>query len=147
MKLKELNVLFTVGLAALLFMALAVMTGRAGSLEPNAPPEPTMVTLGQISAQVEALSSPVKKVVRGVITIEKNQTTGLDSLSSPVDPNGSVVLLSDSVAFDRDATPDYDKWLARTSACLISLTETQITVEVEDHQAKQKVSYQIIEYK
>jgi len=147
MKSKEKNVLVIVVLTTLFFIAFDCFTGKAGNLEPNAPPQPTMVTLGQISAQIGAMSSPVKKVVRGVIAIEKNETTGLDNLSSPVDPNRSVVLLSGSVAFNRDTTPAYDKWLARTSACLTNLTEEQITVEVENHQADQKVSYQIIEYK
>ncbi len=147
MKSKRGKILLIVVLAALLFIAFDCLTGKAGSLEPNAPPEPTMVTLGQISAQIEALSSPVKKVVRGVITIEQNETTGLDNLSSPVDPNYSVVLLSDAVACEHGSNPDYPDWLARTGACLVGLTETQITVRVEDHQAEQNVSYQIIEYK
>ena len=147
MKSKEKNVLVIVVLTTLFFIAFDCFTGKAGNLEPNAPPQPTMVTLSQLSAQIGAMSSPVEKVVRGVIAIEKNETTGLDNLSSPVDPNRSVVLLSGSVAFNRDTTPAYDKWLARTSACLTNLTEEQITVEVENHQADQKVSYQIIEYK
>jgi hypothetical protein len=146
MKSKRGKILLIVVLTALLFVVFDCLTGKAGNLEPNAPPEPTMVTLGQISAQIEALSSPVKKVVRGVITIEKNETTGLDSLSSSVDPNCSVVLLSDAVASEH-GNPDYPEWLARTGACLVGLTEGQITVRVEDHQAEQKVSYQIIEYK
>ena len=146
MKSKEKKVLIVVVLTILLFVLFNCLTGEAGSLEPNAPPESTMVTLGQISAQIEALSSPVKKVVRGVITIEKNETTGLDSLSSPVDPNCSVVLLSDAVASEHGSS-DYPEWLARTGACLVGLTEGQITVRVEDHQAEQEVSYQIIEYK
>lgn len=146
MKSKSGNILHIVVLTILLFIVFDCLTGKAGNLEPNAPPEPTMVTLGQISAQIEALSSPVKKVVRGVITIQKDETTGLDNLSSPVDPNGSVVLLSDAVASEH-SNADYPDWLGRTGACLISLTETQITVEVEDHQVEQKVSYQIIEYK
>lgn len=146
MKSKEKNVLVIVVLTALFFMAFDCFTGKAGSLEPNAPPQPTMVTLGQISAQIGALSSPVEKVVRGVITFPENETTGLDNLSSPVDPNRSVVLLSDAVATEH-ITPDSPDWLGRTGACLVNLTEEQITVEVENHQADQKVSYQIIEYK
>ena len=148
MKSKEKNVLVIVVLTALFFIAFDCFTGKAGSLEPNASPQPTMATLGQISAQIEAMSPPVEKVVRGVITFPYNGDKELTQDFSPaVDPNRSVVLLSGSVAFDRNTDPSYDKWLARTSSCLINLTETQITVEVEDHQAGQKVSYQIIEYK
>jgi hypothetical protein len=149
MKLKESNVFFTAGLAILLFMALAVMTGRAGNLEPNAPPEPTMVTLGQISAQIEALSSPVKKVVRGVITFpyDANDVAieSTQDLSSAVDPNHSVVLLSDAIASEC-STPG-DEWTARNAACVVSLTETQIRLRVEGLRSEQQVSYQIIEYK
>ena len=64
MSSKKLNVVALVGLAALLFMVFDCLTGKAGSLEPNAPPQPTMVTLSQLSAQIAALSSPVEKVVR-----------------------------------------------------------------------------------
>ena len=146
MKSKELNVLIIIVLAALLFIVFDCLKGKAGNLEPNAPPQSTMVTLGQISAQIEALSLPVKKVVRGVITIEKNEATGLQNLPSPVDPNHSVVLLNNAVVFNQESNPD-DKWLARTGACLTALTETQISVQVEPHPAEQKVGYQIIEYK
>lgn len=148
MESKERNVLLIVILAASLFIVFDCLTGKAGSLEPDEPPKPTMVTLGEISTQIETLSSPVKKVVRGVIAFPKNVTTGTDDFSPlVVDPNRSVVLLSDSVAFNRESTPEYGEWLGRTGACLTNLTEEQITVEVEPHPANQKVSYQIIEYK
>ncbi len=147
MKPKEKNVLVIAVLTALFFVAFDCFTGKAGNLEPNAPPQPTMATLGQISAQIEALSSPVEKVVRGVITFPNGGSTELPQVFSPVvDPNRCVVLLSDAVATEHTA-PDYPDWLGRTGVCLINLTETQITVEVEDHQAGQKVSYLIIEYK
>lgn len=148
MKSKKMNVLLIIGLTALLLVVFDCLTGKAGNLEPTAAPAPTMVTLSQLSTQIQALSSPVEKVVQGVITFPKNETTGIDDFSPlVVDPSRCVVLLSGSVAFNRDTTPPYDKWLARTSACLMNLTGSQITVEVEDHQADQKVSYQIIEYK
>ena len=150
MKSKEKNVLVIVGLGALLFMVFDGFTGKAGILEPNAPPQPTMATLGQISAQIEALSSPVEKVVRGVITLpyEANGVAieSTQGLSSVVDPNRSVVLLSDAIASDHSST-EGGEWTARTGACLVSLTETEITVRVEGFRTEQEVSYQIIEYK
>jgi hypothetical protein len=146
MSSKKLNVVALVGLAALLFMVFDCLTGKAGSLEPNAPPQPTMVTLSQLSAQIAALSSPVEKVVRGLITFENgNPVEQIQDFSPAVDPNRCVVLLSDSVATTHETTED--EWIARTSACLIDLTDSQITVRVEPHPADQKVSYQIIEYK
>ncbi len=146
MSSKKLNVVALVGLAALLFMVFDCLTGKAGSLEPNAPPQPTMVTLSQLSAQIAALSSPVEKVVRGLITFENgNSVEKYQDFSPAVDPNRCVVLLSDSVATTHPTTSD--EWIARTSACLVDLTDSQITVRVEPHPANQKVSYQIIEYK
>ena len=146
MKSKEKNVLLIVVLTALLLIVFHCFTGKAGNLEPNAPPQSTMVTLGQLSAQIEALSSPIEKVVRGVITFENGGSVELTQGFSPVvDPNRSVVLLSDAVATTHETTED--EWIARTGACLIDLTDLQITVRVEPHPAEQKVSYQIIEYK
>lgn len=147
MKSKEKNVLIIVVLTTLFFIAFDCFTGKAGNLEPNAPPQPTMVTLSQLSAQIGAMSSPVEKVVRGVITFPYPGNTEQSQGFSPVvDPNHSIVLLSDAVAIEH-TTPDSPDWLGRTGVCLINLTGTQITVEIEDHQADQKVSYQIIEYK
>jgi len=146
MSSKKLNVVALVGLAALLFMVFDCLTGKAGSLEPNAPPQPTMVTLSQLSNQIAALSSPVEKVVRGLITFQNgNPVEQIQDFSPAVDPNRCVVLLSDSVATTHETTED--EWIARTSACLVDLTDSQITVRVEPHPADQKVSYQIIEYK
>ncbi len=146
MSSKKLNVVALVGLAALLFMVFDCLTGKAGSLEPNAPPQPTMVTLSQLSAQIAALSSPVEKVVRGLITFENGSSVEkYQDFSPAVDPNRCVVLLSDSVATTHETTED--EWIARTSACLVDLTDSQITIRVEPHPADQKVSYQIIEYK
>ena len=147
MKSKEKKLLVIVGLGSLFFIAFDCFTGKAGNLEPNAPPQPTMVTLGQISAQIGALSSPVEKVVRGVITFPyPGNTEQSQGFSPAVDPNRCLVMLSDAVATER-TTPDYPDWLGRTGACLIGLTEAQITVRVEPHPTEQKVSYQIIEYK
>ncbi len=147
MESKKKDILLTVIPAVLLFTAFYCLTGKAGSLEPYAAPQPTMVTLDQLSTQIAELSSPVKKVVRGVITFEKGQSVELAQTFSPaVDPTRSVVLLNDAIVFNPDSTPD-DKWLFRCGACLIDLTDSQITVQVEEHAADQKVGYQIIEYK
>lgn len=142
------NVMVIFCVVCLLLIDFDGFTGKAGSLEPSSGPKPTMVTLGQLSAQIEALSSPVKKVVRGAITIRKYENTGWQDLSSPVDPSRSVVLLSEPVASDRDSSPtSYREWIARTGACLISLTEGRVIVQVESQPALQKVGYQIIEYR
>lgn len=149
MEPKERDVLFIVVLAALLFMAFDCFTGKAGSLNPPGPPQETMVTLSELNTKIEALSSPVKKVVRGVITFEdEEQDVEITQSFSPtvIDPNRSVVLLSDAVVLNHESNPD-DEWISRCGACLINLTDTQITVRVEKHAADQKVSYQIIEYK
>ncbi len=148
MESKERDVLFIVVLAALLFIVFDCFPGKAGNLEPGAAPQPTMVTLAQISAQIQELSSPVNKVVRGVITFDDEQGVEITQFFSPVvvDPNRSVVLLSDAVVLNYDTNPD-DDWIYRNGACLIGLTSTQITVRIEEHPANQKVSYQIIEYK
>ena len=149
MKSKDKNVLLTVGLTFLLFITFTVITGKAGDLEPTASPQPTMVTLGQISAQIAALSSPIEKVVRGVITFPDSTYGGgvelSQSFSPAVDPNRSVVMLSPTVASEHPIADG--SWIARTGACLIELTETQITVRVEPLPSVKKISFQIIEYK
>ena len=142
---KEKDVVIIFILAALLFMVFDCLTGKAGNLEPTEPPGQTMVTLDQLSSQIDGLSSPVQKVVRGVIEFDKNITTEFQILSSSIDPNHSVVLLSDAVALDHDG--DTNEWISRTGTCLTNLTETAITVQVELLPTRQKVSYQIIEYK
>lgn len=147
MRTKEKDVLLIVIAVALLFIVFDCLTGKAGSLEPYAAPQPTMVTLSEISNQIEMLSSPVKQVVRGVIIFVKMGSLELTETFSPaVDPNRSVVLLSDAVAFNCEDGSD-DEWISRCGACLIDLTDTQIKVRIEEHAADQKVSYQIIEYK
>jgi len=147
MESKEKDVLLIVILAALLFIVFDCFTGKAGDLESGAPPQLTMVTLDQLSTQIEGLSSPVKKVVRGIITFVKMGSVELTETFSPaVDPNQSVVLLSEAVLLNRESYPS-DEWISRCGACLIGLTDTQITVRIEEHAANQKVSYQIIEYR
>ncbi len=146
MEFKGKNAILIIVPAILLFIIFDCLISNAGSLEPNAPPQPTMVTLGQLSAQIQALSSPVKKVIRGVITFPTGQSVEQSQDFSPaVDPNFSVVLLSQAVASEHSTTTD--DWISRTAVCVIELTEAQITLRVEPNPAEQKVSYQIIEYK
>ncbi len=144
MESKKRDVLIII-LAALSFIVLGGLTGEAGSLEPSGPPRPTMVTLDQLSTQINGLSSPVNKVVRGVIIFGRGDSIASDQ-TPEVDPNRCVVLLSDVVVFERDSNPD-DKWISRNGACLLGLTDMAITIQVEPHPAEQIVSYQIIEYK
>jgi len=146
MRFKKLNVSLVIALTALLFIVLDCLTGKAGSLEPTAAPAPTMVTLDQLSAQIQALSSPVEKVVRGLITFPYGQSVEqYQDFSPSVDPNRCVVLLSGAVATQHPITTD--EWIARTAACLVELTDSQIAVRVDPHPTEQRVSYQIIEYK
>ncbi len=146
MKSKETTVSLIIVLTVLLFIGLHYLTGKAGSLEPGAAPAPTMVTLDQLSAQIQALSSPVEKVVRGLITFQNGDFVEQQDFLPAVDPNRCVVLLSDAVATAHPTTTE-DAWIARTGACVVDLTDSQITVRVEPLPAEQKVSYQIIEYK
>lgn len=146
MRFKGKDVVITVVLTASLFMIFECLTGRAGNLEPNEPPGPTMVTLGELNSKIEALSWPVQKIVRGKITFDKYEKTKSEGLSAAVDPDHSIVLLSDAVASEHPSA-DNDIWFARTGACLSGLTSDEITIQVEPHPAEQNVSYQIIEYK
>ena len=146
MESKEKDVLLIVIAAALLFTAFYCFTGKAGSLEPYAAPQPTMVTLSEISNQIEMLSSPVKQVVKGVITFEDDITSETQTFTPTVDPNRCVVLISDVVSSELPTTDD-NAWLSRTGACLSSLTDSEITILAEPHPAVRNVSYQIIEYK
>jgi len=129
-------------LAGLVVFGLAA---AGGNLEPSAPPGPTMKTLDEISAEI-AQSSPIKNVVRGVIEYTWDQPTSQSQTFSPaVDPNKSVVYLSDAVGY---VSGNIYETIARNGACLMSLTESEITVAVESHgQFNQMVSYQIVEYK
>jgi len=134
-------------------LLLSTLSTRAGSLEPPAAPEPTMVTLEQLSNQIQSLSHPVRFVVKGVVTVPEEQTSSSASLSaaSPndvtIEPNSCSVLLSDAVATQHSGTANPEEWLTRNGAYLISLTKSQITVGVEIVPVPQKVGYQIIQYK
>jgi len=149
---KNLNVLSYFVLIFLLVMAFAIINGKAGSLEPTAPPGPTMVTLDQLNAKIDALSSPVEKVVHGTITLQTSSgcqaVDSKQSLSSTVDPNRCVAILSEAVASVRPSNnTTYE--VTRNGACLVALTPTEITVRVEGlrDSITQTVSYQIIQYK
>ena len=126
--------------------AFNCLDGVAGNLEPDGPPGPTMVTLGQLSQQIQALSTPVNTVVRGIVIFGDNVMVMSDTLSRAVDPNKSVVLLSDAVTTERN-TPDYPDWVGRTGAVLVSLSANEITIRTEQLPVEQQVSYQIVEYK
>jgi len=147
---KNLNALSYFVLVCLLVMAFAIINGKAGSLEPNLPPGPTMVTLSQLSAKIDALSSPVEKVVHGTITLPSTTSElaveAEQSLSVVVDPNHCVVLLNDSVASEHVAT-SASYWESRTGAALTGFTTTTIKVKGEGLRSTQTVSYQIIQYK
>lgn len=146
MKSKELSVLVVILLAGLFFMVFSSLTGRAGSLEPAAGPQPTMVTLGELSSQIQSVSYPVEKVVRGVVTFPYGSSAEQSQVFLPsVDPNRCVVLLSDAVATSHPTTDD--SWVSRTGACLGGLSSSEITILVEEQPCEQKVSYQIIEYR
>jgi len=148
---KNLNALSYFVLVFLLVIAFAIINGRAGSLEPTAPPSPTMVTLSQLSAKIDALSSPVEKVVRGIISLPTSNTSeqaveAEQTLPVVIDPNRCLALLSDAVASDHSGTAT--NWMARNGTCLVALTTAKITVRAEGlRTTTQTVSYQIIQYK
>ncbi len=96
-------------------------------------------------------ASPVKQVIRGVISFEGCNYEVSQGFSPSIDPAKSVVLLSKCV--EKITTVPgkyYDP--PRNGACLLSLSANSITVAVEFNDAwpnlyPQRVSYQIIEYK
>jgi hypothetical protein len=147
---KNLNVLSYFVLIFLLVMAFAIINGKAGSLEPTAPPGPTMVTLDQLNAKIDALSSPVEKVVHGTITLSSTTSElaveAEQTLPVVVDPNHCVVLLSDSVSSEHIST-SASYWEGRTGVCVAAFTTTTIKVRGEGLRSAQTVSYQIIQYK
>jgi len=96
-------------------------------------------------------ASPVKQVIRGVISFGGNDYEVCQDFSPSIDPAKSIVLLSKCVE-NRTADPGRFYTLNRNGACLISLSENSITVAVDYSDLTpniypQRVSYQIIEYK
>jgi len=146
MKTKQKKIKTAVSVLVLAGLVVFGLTAIGGDLEPSAPPGPTMKTLDEISAEI-AQSSPIKNVVRGVIEYTWDQPTSQSQAFSPaVDPNKSVVYLSDAIGWQVGTLAE--STIARNGACLMSLTESEITVVVESHgQFNQMVSYQIVEYK
>ncbi len=140
------KVIAAIIMAGCALAAFNCLDGVAGNLEPDGAPGPTMVTLGQLSEQIQALSTPVKGVVRGVVTFERDVMATSGTLSRTVDPNKSVVLLSDAVTTERRGA-DYPEWAGRTGTVLVSLSANEITIRTEQLPARQQVSYQIVEYK
>jgi len=148
------NVFFVLSYFVIIFLlvlAFAIINSKAGSLNPDLPPGSTMVTLSELSAKIDALSSPVEKVVRGIITLPANSNeqavdSNEQSLPVTVDPNRCVVLLSDAISSDHSGAATY--WTARNGTCLVALTPTAIIVRAEGLRTQtQTVSYQIIQYK
>jgi hypothetical protein len=96
-------------------------------------------------------TSPVRQVVRGVISFGGTEYEVSRNFSPSINPAKSVVLLSKCVE-KRTVDPGRYYTLNRNSACLISLTANSITVAVDFSEVSpniypQRVSYQIIEYK
>lgn len=144
-------------LSSTVLIALVVVMGvvlwvHAGNLTPPAGPvAPTMKTLEQISNQIAALpggSGPIKRILRGTITISKDTDppVGSATFSPAIDPTRSVVLLADPVALDFPTCTN--TLAARTGACLVSLSETQITLRVDKTTSVTgaMASFQIVEY-
>ncbi len=138
-------------LAAVLLTGIALLL-HAGPLTP--PPgavSPTMKTLDEISTQISNLEVatggvPIKRVVRGVMDVAAGELEKSQTFAPAIDPAKSVVLLSDYCATATLSSTNV--FLGRTSACLINLTATQITVRLDASSASMdaKISYQIIEY-
>lgn len=96
-------------------------------------------------------ASPVRQIIRGVISFQGSNYEVTQDFSPSIDPAKSVVLLSRSV--ERITSEPGSYYIpANDGACLLSLTESSITVAVAFNDAwpnlyPQRVSYQIIEYK
>jgi hypothetical protein len=96
-------------------------------------------------------ASPVKQVIRGVISFEGCNYEVTQAFSPSIDPSKSVVLLSKCVE-KRTTEPGRYYTLNHNGACLLSLGANSITVTVDYSDLTpniypQRVSYQIIEYK
>jgi hypothetical protein len=121
----------------------------------NSLPISTVSSDADLADDISALNlmsaSPVKQVIRGVISFEGCNYEVSQDFSPSIDPAKSVVLLSKCVE-RRTADPGRYYTLNRNGACLISLSENSITVAIDYSDLTpniypQRVSYQIIEYK
>jgi len=122
---------------------------NAGSLTPPAGPvAPTMRTLDQLSAEIAAIQAGggIKRVIRGVIDVPKDQMEETQTFSPSVDPAKCIVTLSEPVA--TLAPSSVDVLFLRNGACVMSLQPSALTVRVDSSNLKSpmKVGYQIIEY-
>jgi hypothetical protein len=89
-------------------------------------------------------ASPINQVVRGVITFSGSNYEVTQSFSPNVNPNKSVVLLSQNVQL-----PGSGSLSVVIAPCLVSLSTGSITVAINSGSGllPQRVSFQIIEYK
>jgi hypothetical protein len=119
----------------------------AGQINPPpGPVAPTMKSLGEISADIAALQGGgVKQVLRGVITFTADQTLLSATLSPTIDPAKSVVMLGNTVT--DQMPPINNAAYARSSACVVSLSASSLTVAIDAISLARRVSYQVIEYK
>lgn len=137
----------------ILILTVAGLWVHAGQLTPPAGPvAPTMKTLDEISAQISAIpgggggGASIKRVLRGVVDLAQGVQEANAALSATIDPARSVVVLSDVCMMQ--APVSNNAWTARSGACVIDLTATQITVRIDAcaSSVPTKVNYQIIEY-
>lgn len=132
----------------LAIVAVGGWFATAGTLTPPpGPVAPTMKTLDELSSQISQIpAGSIKRVIRGMIPFPLNQEELPQAFSPAIDPTKSVVTLSPTCA--TDYLPTTAAMAARTGACVIDLTSSQITVRVDAvvRAVPLKVSYQIIEY-
>ncbi|GMU22099.1 MAG: hypothetical protein AMXMBFR13_21870 [Phycisphaerae bacterium] len=134
---------------ALVVVGTAVWV-QAGPLTPPAGPvAPTMKTLNELSDQIAAVQAAlppagVKRVIRGVITLNTGETEKSQNFSPSVDPAKSVVLLSEAVIVVVQGAPS--SLVARNGAAVLSLGASSVTVATDPQQSQQRLSYQIVEY-
>lgn len=146
------------GWVAAAFVAGVLTVGvlsRAGDLNPPAGPvAPTMKTLAELSdehaalsAQMAALSpAGLKRVVRGVVTLEIGQYVASKPLGATINPERSIVHLNDAVIVHVDGSFNTNLHI-RNASSLVSLTTDEITVRTDlQNGVRRDIAYQIVEY-